>query len=98
MWPMALLRYIALPVAAAGLIILLSAAPPAEPRLELVSQRQTPVITTRNPDAAGNKYGFEGGRAVKIGSTYHLFTSEMFADPIWVKMRFGYWTSRVARH
>ncbi len=52
------------------------------PRLHLVKQHETPVLTTRHPDAAGNKYGFEGGRAVKVGSTYHLFTSEIAGDPI----------------
>jgi len=68
------------------------AAPP-EPALRLVLQHERPVITTRHPDAAANKYGFEGGRVVKIGAVYQLFTSEMVADPIWVKMRLGYWRS-----
>ena len=63
------------------------------PVLQLIEQRGDPVLTPRHPEAAGNKYGFEGGRAVKVGTTYHLFTSEMFADPIWVKMRFGHWRS-----
>ena len=31
---------------------------------------------------------------MKVGGTYHLFTSEMVGDPIWVKTRFGHWTSR----
>ena len=62
-------------------------------QLVLVSQERSPVITTRSPDAKGNKYGFEGGRAVKVGSTYHLFTAEMVDDPVWVKMAFGHWTS-----
>jgi hypothetical protein len=65
-----------------------------EPSLRLVANREKPVLTKRHPEAAGNKYGFEGGRVVKIGSRYHLFTSEMAGDPIWVKMRFGYWQSR----
>lgn len=66
---------------------------PAEPRLELVSNSGSPLITTRHPDAAGNKYGFEGGRVLKLGSTYHLFTSELVDDPIFVKMKLGYWRS-----
>ncbi|NJO24643.1 MAG: hypothetical protein HC867_00950 [Bacteroidia bacterium] len=45
------------------------------------------------PGAKENKYGFEGGRVIKINKTYHLFTSEVVADPIWVNMRLGYWTS-----
>jgi hypothetical protein len=63
------------------------------PRLVLVRQHPTPVITTRTPGAEGNRYGFEGGRAVKVGGTYHLFTTEMVGDPMWVKTRFGHWTS-----
>jgi hypothetical protein len=72
---------------------LASGAAQRPPALVLVEQHPTQVITVRSPGAEGNKYGFEGGRAVKIGRTYHLFTSEMAGDPIWVKMRFGYWKS-----
>ena len=75
----------------------LTAAPgarvPDTPRLVLARQHPTPVITTRMPAARGNRFGFEGGRAVKVGGIYHLFTSEMIDDPMWVKMRFGHWTS-----
>ena len=68
-------------------------AAPREPVLRLLTQHPQPIITIRHPDAAGNKYGFEGGRVVKLGATYHLFTSEMVADPIWVKMKLAYWRS-----
>ena len=68
--------------------------PPAAPRLVLVHQHPTPVLTTRSPGAEDIRYGFEGGRVVKVRGTYHLFTSEMVGDPIWVKMRLGHWTSR----
>ncbi len=64
-----------------------------EPRLRLVSQRATPVLTRSHSEADDNRYGFEGGRVVKLGSTYHLFTSEMAGDPIWVRMKLGYWRS-----
>jgi len=67
---------------------------PSAPRLVLVRQHPTPVLTTRSPGAAGIRYGFEGGRVVKVRGAYHLFTSEMAGDPIWVKMRLGHWTSR----
>jgi hypothetical protein len=70
-----------------------AARPAREPRLVLARQHPTPVITTRSAGAAGNRFGFEGGRAVKVGDTYHLFTSEMVGDPMWVRMKFGYWTS-----
>jgi len=66
----------------------------ASPRLVLVRQHPAPVITTRTRGAEGIRYGFEGGRAVKVDGTYHLFTTEMVSDPMWVKTRFGHWTSR----
>jgi hypothetical protein len=52
------------------------------------------VLSTRTSGAEGNRFGFEGGRVVKVDGTYHLFTSEMVGDPIWVRMKLGYWTSR----
>src|SRR5687768_5451988 len=61
--------------------------------LALVEQHPTPVISTRSPGAEGIKYGFEGGRVVKVGAAYHLFTSEMAGDPIWVRMKLGHWRS-----
>jgi hypothetical protein len=61
--------------------------------LALVEQHPTPVITIRSAGAEGLKYGFEGGRVVKVGRTYHLFASEMAGDPVWVRMRFGHWRS-----
>jgi hypothetical protein len=70
------------------------APPVALPRLVLERQHPTPVITTRSPGAEDIRWGFEGGRAVRVGETYHLFTSEMLDDPMWVKMRLGHWTSR----
>lgn len=68
------------------------------PELEVRKQWQTPVLTIHSEGAQGNKYGFEGGRAVKIKGTYHLFTSEMVGDPHWVKMRLAYWTSQDRIH
>ena len=63
------------------------------PRLVLDTQHSTPVLTTRSPGAEDVRWGFEGGRVVKVSDTYHLFTSEMVDDPMWVKMRLGHWTS-----
>src|SRR3982750_2766946 len=65
----------------------------AAERLAFVEQHPVPVITTRSRGAEGNKYGFEGGRVVKVGRTYHLFTSEMVGDPVWVRMRLAHWRS-----
>ena len=67
---------------------------------ELVVTRQfdSPVLTVRSPGAEGNKYGFEGGRVVKLDGVYHLFTSEMIGDPHWVRMKLAHWTSRDRTH
>ncbi len=64
------------------------------PQLKLVMQNPEPVITVRSKGAEGIRWGFEGGRVVKIGKTYHLFTSEMIDNPIWTKMKLGYWVSK----
>jgi len=71
---------------------------PQSRALVLVEQHPDPVLTVRSPGADGNKYGFEGGRVVKVGRTYHLFTSEMIGDPIWVKMRLAHWQSEDRVH
>lgn len=67
----------------------------AASKLELVVSKQfdTPLLTVRSSGAEGNKYGFEGGRVLKINGAYHLFTSEMVGDPHWVKMRLAHWVS-----
>ncbi len=65
----------------------------AKSELEVIRQCARPVLTIETPGAEDNKYGFEGGRVVKLGSIYHLFTSEMAGDPHWVKMRLAHWTS-----
>jgi hypothetical protein len=70
----------------------------AEPELVVTRQIASPVLTIRTPEAKDNKYGFEGGRVVKLKGTYHLFTSEMVGDPHWVHMRLAHWTSRDKLH
>ena len=44
---------------------------------ELVVTRrwQSPILTIHSDGAQGNKYGFEGGRVLKINSTYHLIVT-----------------------
>jgi hypothetical protein len=61
--------------------------------LVVTRQLDEPILTVSSPGAEGNKYGFEGGRVVKLEGVYHLFTSEMVGDPHWVKMRLAHWTS-----
>ena len=67
---------------------------------ELVVTRQfdSPVLTIRSSGAEGNKYGFEGGRVVKLNNVYHLFTSEMIGDPHWVRMKLAHWVSHDRTH
>jgi hypothetical protein len=64
-----------------------------EAQLQTTHRWARPVLTVRSDGAQDNKYGFEGGRVLKLKGHYHLFTSEMIADPHWVKMRLGHWQS-----
>src|SRR3984885_4980187 len=72
------------------------ASPVAEPNAELVVTKrfEGAVLTVKSSGAEGNKYGFEGGRVLKLNGIYHLFTSEMVGDPHWVKMRLAHWVSQ----
>ena len=70
----------------------------ADLTLVVTRQLDEPILTVSSPGAEGNKYGFEGGRVVKLDGTYHLFTSEMVGDPHWVKMRLAHWASRDRIH
>jgi hypothetical protein len=74
--------------------------PAARPNAELVVTKRldAPVLTVHSSGAEGNKYGFEGGRVVKLNGSYHLFTSEMVGDPHWVKMRLAHWVSQDRLH
>lgn len=83
-----------------ALCLLLSANSVGLPGQELTVIRQLdhPVLTIHSAGAEKNKYGFEGGRVVKLNGIYHLFTSEMVGDPHWVKMKLAHWTSRDRVH
>jgi hypothetical protein len=65
----------------------------ADKVLVVTRQLDGPVLTIRSAGAEGNKYGFEGGRVVKLDGVYHLFTSEMIGDPHWVRMKLAHWIS-----
>lgn len=62
--------------------------------LELAGWHDGPVLGQGDPGTEGIKHGFEGGRVIKQGDWYHLFTSEQAGDPKWVKMRLAHWKSR----
>jgi hypothetical protein len=66
--------------------------------LTIVRQIHDPVLTVESPGAEGNKYGFEGGRVLKLEGKYHLFTSEMVGDPFWVRMKLAHWVSSDRLH
>ncbi len=69
-----------------------------EDTLKLVHAEAEPVIDFDHSGSRDNKYGFEGGLAVKVDGTYHLFVAEMYGEAFMVAMRFGHWTSPDARH
>jgi hypothetical protein len=64
----------------------------------VTGRSESPVLTIRSDGAQRNKYGFEGGRVLKLNGAYHLFTSEMVEDPHWVKMRLAHWVSKDRTH
>jgi hypothetical protein len=86
-------RFLGLGSSMAGVLFGKRALPASSPRLELIGIEPHPVLSPSHPDAHDIRYGFEGGRALRVNNTYHLFTSEMIGDPIWVKMRLGHWSS-----
>jgi hypothetical protein len=62
-------------------------------KLEVVSCADS-ILNPKSPDCEDIKYGFEGGRVVKLGNTYHMITAEMAGDPMCVNMRIGHWESQ----
>lgn len=87
-------------IAVVALCLVVAAVAPHALGQELVVTKrwQKPVLTIRSDGVQGNKYGFEGGRVLKLNGTYHLFTSEMVGEPHWVKMRLAHWTSQDRIH
>ena len=60
--------------------------------LEIIEQRMDPVIKRSDPGTEGIEHGIEGGVVLKLGSTYHLFTTELCGRE-WVNTRIAHWTS-----
>jgi hypothetical protein len=75
-----------------------------KPLFEIIGGENKPVIDEGFPGTEGIQGGFEGGRVVKIGDTYHMFPTEragekgieMYYDR--VKTKIGHWTSKDAIH
>jgi hypothetical protein len=53
-----------------------------------------PLITKNDPGTEGNIFGFEGGRVLKQDGVYHIFTTEMYGEPVWCKTRLAHWKSK----
>ncbi|WP_294959586.1 hypothetical protein [uncultured Flavobacterium sp.] len=75
-----------------------------KPLFEIIGGENKPVIDEGMSGTEGIQGGFEGGRVVKVGDTYHMFPTEragekgveMYYDR--VKTKIGHWTSKDAIH
>lgn len=71
---------------------------------EIIGGENKPTIDEGMPGTEGIQGGFEGGRVVKLGDTYHMFPTERAGEPgvpyyyDRVKTRIGHWTSKDAIH
>lgn len=92
------LRQIVSPLFSILFVPLLAVPQTLSRQLKVTKQFNEPILTIHSAEAIGNKYGFEGGRVLKLKGIYHLFTSEMVGDPHWVKMRLAHWTSHDRLH
>ena len=75
-----------------------------KPLFEIIGGENKAVIDEGMPGTEGIQGGFEGGRVVKVGDTYHMFPTER-AGEIGVeyyydrvKTKIGHWTSKDAIH
>lgn len=74
------------------------------PLFTIIGGPDTPVINKGMPGTEGILGGFEGGRCLKVGDTYHLFPTERAGEngvPAYydrVKTRIGHWVSKDAIH
>ncbi|OYX82160.1 MAG: hypothetical protein B7Y83_15705 [Flavobacteriales bacterium 32-34-25] len=75
-----------------------------KPLFEIIGGENKPVIDEGFPGTEGIQGGFEGGRVVKVGNTYHMFPTERAGEKgidyyyDRVKTRIGHWTSKDAIH
>lgn len=73
-----------------------------KPLFEIVGGPGKPVVEEGMPGTEGIQGGFEGGRCVKIGDTYHMFPTERAGEigveayHDRVKTRIGHWISKDA--
>ncbi|WP_246236284.1 glycoside hydrolase family protein [Flavobacterium ajazii] len=75
-----------------------------KPLFEIISGENKPVIDEGMSGTEGIQGGFEGGRVVKVGDTYHMFPTERAGEKgvdyyyDRVKTKIGHWTSKDAIH
>nr|WP_315242946.1 hypothetical protein [uncultured Flavobacterium sp.] len=75
-----------------------------KPLFEIIGGENKPVIDEGMPGTEGIQGGFEGGRVVKVGDTYHMFPTERAGEKgveyyyDRVKTKIGHWTSKDAIH
>lgn len=75
-----------------------------KPLFEIIGGENEPTINEGMPGTEGIQGGFEGGRVVKVGDTYHMFPTErageigLEAYYDRVKTKIGHWTSKDAIH
>ena len=67
---------------------------PADSIFEIIGGIESPVIKIGDHGTENNKYGFEGGRALKFNNVYHIFTTEMWGGPFMCKTRLAHWKSK----
>ncbi|MBL7112048.1 MAG: hypothetical protein ISS19_08920 [Bacteroidales bacterium] len=63
------------------------------PVFEIDWVSEDPVLTKGDSGTEQNKYGFEGGRVIKYNGEYHMFTTEMYDNPLWTNTRLAHWKS-----
>ncbi|WP_296686671.1 hypothetical protein [Flavobacterium sp.] len=75
-----------------------------KPVFDIIGGENKPVIDEGMSGTEGIQGGFEGGRVVKVGNTYHMFPTERAGEigvPYYydrVKTKIGHWTSQDAIH
>ncbi|MCR4032007.1 MULTISPECIES: hypothetical protein [Flavobacterium] len=75
-----------------------------KPLFEVIGGENKPVIDEGMSGTDGIQGGFEGGRVVKVGNTYHMFPTERAGEKgvdyyyDRVKTKIGHWTSKDAIH
>lgn len=65
-----------------------------QPVFEVTGLDAEPVITLGDQGTEDNIYGFEGGRALRLDDEFHIFTTEMYGEPVWCSTRLAHWKSK----